>query len=103
MGAVYAGCFYVPVNPMNPAERLRKIMEKLEPEVIISDEKGKEQLEAVGVGLEEKVIGPEILLLTSRQWRFCATKGIEQALLLADQRRPIHQIHPKGPAGNPHQ
>ena len=43
MGAVYAGCFYVPVNPMNPAERLRKIMEKLEPEVIISDEKGKEQ------------------------------------------------------------
>ena len=43
LGIVYAGCFYVPVNPMNPAERLRKIMEKLEPEVIISDEKGKEQ------------------------------------------------------------
>lgn len=64
LGIVYAGCFYVPVNPMNPAERLRKIMEKLEPEVIISDEKGKEQLEAVGVGLEEKVIGPETLLPT---------------------------------------
>ena len=43
LGIVYAGCFYVPVNPMNPAERLRKIMEKLEPGVIISDEKGKEQ------------------------------------------------------------
>ena len=43
LGIVYAGCFYVPVNPMNLAERLRKIMEKLEPEVIISDEKGKEQ------------------------------------------------------------
>ena len=57
LGIVYAGCFYVPVNPMNPAERLRKIMEKLEPEVIISDEKGKEQLAVVGVGLEEKVIG----------------------------------------------
>lgn len=65
LGIVYAGCFYVPVNPMNPAERLRKIMEKLEPEVIISDEKGKEQLEAVGVGLEEKVIGPETLLPTT--------------------------------------
>lgn len=65
LGIVYAGCFYVPVNPMNPAERLRKIMEKLEPEVIISDEKGKEQLAAVGVGLEEKVIGPEILLPTT--------------------------------------
>lgn len=65
LGIVYAGCFYVPVNPMNPAERLRKIMEKLEPEVIISDEKGKEQLAAVGVGLEEKVIGPETLLPTT--------------------------------------
>ena len=43
LGIVYAGCFYVPVNPINPTERLRKIMEKLEPEVIISDEKGKEQ------------------------------------------------------------
>ena len=65
LGIVYAGCFYVPVNPMNPAERLRKIMEKLEPEVIISDEKGKEQLAAVGIGLEEKVIGPETLLPTT--------------------------------------
>ena len=65
LGIVYAGCFYVPVNPMNPAERLRKIMEKLEPEVIISDEKGKEQLAVVGVGLEEKVIEPETLLPTT--------------------------------------
>ena len=65
LGIVYAGCFYVPVNPMNPAERLRKIMEKLEPEVIISDEKGKEQLAAVGIGLEEKVIGLETLLPTT--------------------------------------
>ena len=61
LGIVYAGCFYVPVNPMNPTERLRKIMEKLDPEVIISDEKGKEQLAAVGNGLEEKVMGPEAL------------------------------------------
>ena len=61
LGIVYAGCFYVPVNPMNPAERLRKIMEKLDPEVIISDEKGKEQLAAVGNGLENKVMGPEAL------------------------------------------
>ena len=65
LGIVYAGCFYVPVNPMNPTERLRKIMEKLDPEVIISDEKGKEQLAAVGNGLEEKVIGPETLLPTT--------------------------------------
>ena len=51
----------MPVNPMNPTERLRKIMEKLDPEVIISDEKGKEQLAAIGNGLENKVMGPEAL------------------------------------------
>ena len=55
-GIVYAGCFYVPVNPVNPTERLKKIMEKLEPEIIISDEKGKEQLAATGTGIETKVI-----------------------------------------------
>lgn len=54
LGIVYAGCFYVPVNPINPTERLRKIMEKLEPEVIISDEKGKESWQQIGVGFEDE-------------------------------------------------
>lgn len=44
LGIAYAGCFYVPVNPVNPPERLKKILEKLEPKVIVTDEKGKDQL-----------------------------------------------------------
>ena len=37
LGAVYAGCFYVPVNPDNPPERLEKIFQTLEAEIIITD------------------------------------------------------------------
>ena len=39
LGAVYAGCFYVPVNPDNPPERLEKIFRTLDPEIIITDRK----------------------------------------------------------------
>ena len=62
LGIVYAGCFYVPVNPMNPAERLKKIMEKLKPKVIISDAKGREQLATTGMELEKNIVYPEMLL-----------------------------------------
>ena len=37
LGAVYAGCFYVPVNPDNPPERLEKIFQTLEAEITIAD------------------------------------------------------------------
>lgn len=37
-GIVYAGCFYVPVNPENPPERQRKIFEVLDARVIITDQ-----------------------------------------------------------------
>lgn len=44
LGAVYAGCFYVPVNPDNPSERLDKIFQTLEARIIIADPKSKEFL-----------------------------------------------------------
>ena len=44
LGAVYAGCFYVPVNPDNPPERLEKIFQTLESEIIIADRKSREFL-----------------------------------------------------------
>ena len=39
LGAVYAGCFYVPVNPDNPPERLMKIFHTLGPEILVTDRK----------------------------------------------------------------
>ena len=44
-GTVYAGCFYVPVNPDNPGDRLKKIFETLEAETVVVDENGRKLLE----------------------------------------------------------
>ena len=48
MGIVYAGCFYVPIDPASPAERVRMIFEKLHPALVIYDEKGRGLLDALG-------------------------------------------------------
>ena len=56
LGAVYAGCFYVPVNPDNPPERLKKIFQTLQPGIIIADRKRREILitENICTGLSKK-------------------------------------------------
>ncbi len=48
MGILYAGCFYVPLDPASPAERLETIFGNLEPRLVIYDhaaEKAKAALE----------------------------------------------------------
>ena len=54
-GAVYAGCFYVPVNPDNPGDRLKKIFQTLEAETVIADENGKRLLESAGLLADGKL------------------------------------------------
>lgn len=56
LGAVYAGCFYVPVNPDNPPERLKKIFRTLQPEIIIADRNIQEFLmtESICAGSDKK-------------------------------------------------
>lgn len=44
-GAVYAGCFYVMIDPAQPAARLNEILRILEPALIITDNKNEERLE----------------------------------------------------------
>lgn len=41
-GAVYAGCFYVLLNPELPVTRLQKILEILDTNIIVTDERNKE-------------------------------------------------------------
>lgn len=38
MGAVYAGCFYVMLDPKLPAERIRKILHTLDADLVITEE-----------------------------------------------------------------
>jgi len=39
MGILYAGCFYIPLDPASPADRLQTIFDQLEPSLIIYDDK----------------------------------------------------------------
>ena len=39
-GTVYAGCFYVPIDPEMPAEHIRLILQSVQARVMIVDEKG---------------------------------------------------------------
>lgn len=48
LGAVYAGCFYVPVNPDNPPQRLKKILQVLDPSVIVTDQENAGMLGSTG-------------------------------------------------------
>ena len=47
-GVAYAGGFYVSVNPEQPPERIRKILEVLESKIVVVDEARREQLAASG-------------------------------------------------------
>ena len=48
LGIAYAGCFYVPVNPENPAERQKKILEVLKAPIIITDGDADDAADAEG-------------------------------------------------------
>lgn len=43
-GAVYAGCFYVVVEPSQPAQRIQEILNVLEPELIVTNDRTRELL-----------------------------------------------------------
>lgn len=48
LGAAYAGCFYVPVDDQMPAERVKLILDTLQPGLIIYDDAAEGRLEEIG-------------------------------------------------------
>ncbi len=97
-GAVYAGCFYVPVNPDNPGDRLKKIFQTLEAETVIADENGKRLLESAGLladGKLKPVLAEELL------------QSEADAEMLAENRAkrrgtdPLYGLFTSGSTGNP--
>lgn len=47
-GAVYAGCFYVMIDPEQPAERIRNIFSVLRPELVVTNREYEKLLEQAG-------------------------------------------------------
>ncbi|MCF0230116.1 MAG: AMP-binding protein, partial [Parasporobacterium sp.] len=50
MGVLYAGCYYIPLDPTSPVERIQAIFDKLNPSLVIVDEKAA----AIEEGLADK-------------------------------------------------
>ncbi len=49
-GVIYAGCFYVMVDPRQPLERMRNIFETLSPQIILTVSENEQLLDETGYG-----------------------------------------------------
>ena len=62
-GTVYAGCFYVMIDPAQPGNRLEEILKVLSPGIVVTDEEHQEFLRSLGYG--EKIFLPGVKALSS--------------------------------------
>lgn len=98
-GAVYSGCFYVPIDRQMPVARIALILDTLKPQVVLGEEKDKKILDS----LER----PEKLLILSRFTEETEDLKEEQEKLLLDVRRksldtdPLYAIFTSGSTGVP--
>ena len=98
-GVVYAGGFYVSVNPEQPPERIRKILEVLESKTVVVDEARREQLAASGY--------TGAVLSLEELYKDAAEKSEEAAEKLAVIREkmkgedPLYGVFTSGSTGNP--
>ena len=60
LGVAYSGNFYVPLDPEMPAFRTKMILEALDPQLIICDEKTKELISDFRLELFSSIIGTDI-------------------------------------------
>ncbi len=93
-GVVYAGGFYVSINPEQPAERVSKILKVLESKIVIVDSDRRELLQASG--FTGTVLAMEDLPNTE----------IDEAILAkvrenADENDPLYGIFTSGSTGDP--
>ena len=97
-GTVYAGCFYVPVNPDNPGDRLQKIFGTLESETVVVDENGKNLLETTGLladGKLKPVLAEDLLKSEMDAGKLAQLRSAGRR---AD---PLYGLFTSGSTGNP--
>ena len=98
-GVAYAGGFYVSVNPEQPPERIRKILQVLESKIVVVDEARREQLAASGYAGE--VVYLEELYEKADE----AHDGAEEKLQAIREKLtgedPLYGVFTSGSTGNP--
>ena len=65
-GVVYAGCFYVPIQPNQPVARINKILDLLKADFIITDSKMVPLLESIGY--QGEILSLEKLMQEEIDW-----------------------------------
>ena len=98
LGAVYAGCFYVPVNPDNPPERLKKIFQILESSVIIADQAGRDFLNSQEIRADREY---RILLADRLQKEEIRMERLAELRSLAQETDILYALFTSGSTGTP--
>ena len=90
---IYAGCCYVPLEMGMPMHRVRKILGKLEPEVIICDESSAEKCAELGCG-DRTVMAEELFSGSGDK----ALRAVRAGCLDID---PVYIVFTSGSTGEP--
>ena len=99
-GVAYAGGFYVSVNPEQPPERIRKILEVLESRIVVVDQARREQLAASGY--EGAVLYLEDLYREAAENADKeGAKRLAQIRPLIKGEDPLYGVFTSGSTGNP--
>ncbi|NND43770.1 MAG: AMP-binding protein, partial [Xanthomonadales bacterium] len=80
LGACWAGCAWVPLNPAHPPERLNSLLQRAELDALIMDDEGAALLD--GLAAPERVLGPETKLPDATDTPPVARQGDELAYLM---------------------
>ena len=95
MGVVYSGNFYVPIDSKMPQERIKLIIETLNPHAAIINKKSDEQV-LLNIGFDSPILKYEIAINTSIDKD--KLSAIRQTLLDVD---PVYAIFTSGSTGVP--
>jgi amino acid adenylation domain-containing protein len=94
LGVVYSGNFYVPINPEMPQDRIKQIIDNLEPEYIICDDEtydtGKKLVEHSKILLYKNLIATQI-----------STEILEEVRKQALDIDPVYIVYTSGSTGEP--
>ncbi|HFE9852862.1 amino acid adenylation domain-containing protein [Enterococcus faecalis] len=71
LGVVYSGCFYVNVNPSQPIERIKKIIEVSKAELIITNQK---EFDCETLNFEGKIFQYEEVLAPFGKWKVLSNR-----------------------------
>lgn len=95
MGILYSGNTYIPLDTAMPEKRLKRIVENLNPSLVITDIKHSKILESLGIAKEKQCLYHEISAEEADR------KLIDKALKQVIDTDPIYIMYTSGSTGNP--